>query len=104
MKLSKKTKAEIALESVKGFLRVHFDSFNKYENEELSMDFYRTVKAIKEKNSKIVFETYYMPKAIAATLREDNYLATEQQLKSRATAMMLNDLAQGVLTDFYKFK
>lgn len=99
----KKPKKEIVMEFVKRVAR-KFPALNQYENEELSINFDEVVKAIKEKNSKIVFDAYYMPKAIAAILREDNYLTTEHQARSRATAMMLDDLAKGVLTEFYRFK
>lgn len=100
----KKPKREIIIESVKRVLRKYLSNFNYYENEKLSHEFDVAVRTIKERNSKIVFNAYYMPKAIAAILREDNYLSTEHQARSRATAMMLDDLAKGVLTEFYRFK
>lgn len=100
----KKNKKEIVTEFVKRIARRYLPYFSQYENEKLSQNFDNTVRAIKERNSKIVFDAYYMPKAIAAILREDNYLITEHQARSRATAMMLDDLAKGVLTEFYRFK
>ncbi|MCD7740163.1 MAG: hypothetical protein LUH11_02315, partial [Candidatus Gastranaerophilales bacterium] len=51
-----------------------------------------------------VFTAYYMPQAISAILKEEGYICTGKSAESRATAMMLNDLAQGVLDEFYKFK
>jgi hypothetical protein len=99
-----KPKREIIQQFAKRVFRKYFESFNSYENEKLTLDFCDRVQAIKERNSKIIFDAYYMPKAISAILREDNYLTTEHQAHSRATAMMMNDLANGILTEFYRFK
>jgi len=99
-----KPKKEVIAEFIKKVARKYLPDFNQYENEELSIDFDNAVRAIKEKNSKIVFDAYYMPKAISAILREQNYLTTEHQARSRATAMMLDDLAKGVLNEFYRFR
>ena len=99
-----KPKKEVIAEFMKKVARKYFPDFNQVENKRLSIEFKNTVKAIKENNSKIILDAYYMPKAISAILREQNYLITEEQARSRATAMMLNDLAKGVLTEFYRFR
>ncbi len=88
---------------VLNFLR-KFPLLNSFENEQLTEEFESKVYAIKETNSQIVFETYYLPKAIMAILKEDNYLTTPKQAEPRATAMMLADYANGVLDEFYRFK
>lgn len=80
------------------------DLYNEYENEMLTEEFENAVIALKEKNSQIVFESYYLPKAISAILKEEGYLVTAQMAEPRATAMMLSDMAEGILTEFYKFK
>ena len=90
-------------EKIKRILRV-IPYFSQYENELLSDNFRQTVHGIKERNSQIVFEAYYLPKAISAILKEDGYLTTPQGATPRATAMMLSDMAEGILTEFYKFK
>ena len=103
-KYLKKTKTEIVMQSIKRFARKYVPYFNQYENENLSENFKETVIAIKEKNSKRVFETYYIPKAITEILRESNLLATDSEVQQRATAMMFSDMANGILTEFYRFK
>ncbi len=88
---------------VLNFLR-KFSLLNSFENKQLTEEYESRILAIKEKNSQIVFKTYYLPKAISAILREENYLTTPRQAEPRATAMMLSDLANGVIDEFYRFK
>lgn len=78
--------------------------FNTQENIELSYEFQDVVIAIKEHNSKIVWDSYYMPKAINAILKEEGYLTSEKGATPRAKAMLLADLANGTLDEFYRFK
>lgn len=80
-----------------------FKFFNRYENEEMSKEFKAVIKGIKERNSQILFENYYKPKAVTAILREDNYLASEDLINDRAFAMFMQDIAQGALNEFYRF-
>ncbi len=84
------------------FLRI-FPLFNSYENEQMTEEFERRIIEIKEVNSRIVYDTYYLPKAISAIFKEDNYLPTPRQAKPRATAMMFSDMANGVIDEFYRF-
>ena len=98
----KKPITEIIIESIKRIGRL-CPNFNEFENNCLLDDFIARVVEIKEHNSQLVFNRYYLPKAIVAILREEGYLITEQQAYPRATAMMLNDLANGTLTEFYRF-
>ena len=98
----KKPITEIIVESLKRLMRFSSD-FNEFENAVMTDDFRYAVQLIKEANSKMVFYSYYLPKAITAILREEGYLITEQQAYPRATVMMLNDMAQGNLNEFYKF-
>lgn len=88
---------------VLNFLR-KFPLLNSFENEQLTEEFESKVYSIKEKNSQIVLETYYIPKAISAILKKDNYLTTPSQAEPRATEMMLDDYENGVLDEFYRFK
>lgn len=77
---------------------------NKKENTALTLEFYNRQIQLKKVNSQTVMQVYYIPKAIKAILKEDGYLTTEEGARARATAMMLSDLASGVLTEFYRFK
>lgn len=98
------TKIESLKNFLKNFLREHCCIYNKLENQELTEDFISSLKAIKEYNSKNVWDLYYLPKAISAILKEEGYLTTMQQAVPRAKAMLLADLANGVLDEFYRFK
>lgn len=77
--------------------------FNRYENVQISIEYYKLLKSIKDRNFKIVFDTYYYPQALSQILREDNYLATEDAIRDRAAAMLLQDKAKGILDNFYRF-
>lgn len=103
MKRFKMSKTEFLKRKISELLRF-IPFYSNYENEILTDEFRQTVRDIKEQNSQIVFEAYYLPKAISAILKEDGYLTTPQGAYPRATAMMLSDMAQGVLNEFYKFK
>lgn len=85
------------------FARKFIPYFNEFEDCCLADEFNSKVLEIKENNSQIVFNAYYLPKAISAILKEDGYLITEQQAYPRAKAMMLSDMANGILNEFYKF-
>ena len=84
------------------FLR-KINFLNKIENGHLTEEFDDIVQDIKERNSQTVFDFYYMPKAVAAVLKEENYLAVDDYVIDRARAMLLYDKAQGVLDEFYRF-
>ena len=77
---------------------------NELENTDLTNELHRKIIKIKERNSQIVFNTYYMPLATSQILKQDGYLTNGPQAIALATSMMLKDLADGVLTEFYKFK
>lgn len=98
----KKTKYEVFLQFIKGLAR-KLPCFNETENEILSEEFSEAVIAIKEQNSQHVYNAYYLPKAISAILKEQNYLTTESGAEHRAKAMLLADMANGVLDEFYRF-
>lgn len=80
--------------------------FNKIENKNITFEFAEKVRRIKERNSRIVFDAYYMPLAIKEILTHDGYLTTinNDVAVNLAIAMLLKDLASGKLTEFYKFK
>lgn len=98
------TKIESLKNFLKNFLREHCSIYNKLENQELTEDFMSSLNDIKEYNSKQVWDLYYLPKAISTILKEEGYLTTMQQAVPRAKAMLLADLANGVLDEFYRFK
>ena len=91
------------LKQIKNYLR-KFKFFNGIENKVLSKKLRNEIQYIKEENSQKVFELYYMPKAVAAVLHEQNYLALDDYVVDRARAMLLYDKAQGVLDEFYRFR
>lgn len=82
------------------------EPFNKVENKSLTVEFIKTVARIKERNSKIVWTHFYLPKAIKNILDNGGYLLSpdNKQVQTLATSMMLADLANGELTEFYRFK
>ena len=98
-----KPKTEIIAESLRRVFRKN-SHFNKMENETLTVDYVDALRKVRETNSKIVWDMYYIPKAISAILKEENYLVTAEQAAPRAKAMLLADLANGVIDDFYRFK
>lgn len=98
----KKSKFEIVLQFVKGLAR-KMPCINETENEILSEEFSEAVIAIKEQNLQHVYNAYYLPKAISAILKEQNYLTTASDAEHRAKAMLLADMANGVLDEFYRF-
>lgn len=88
--------------TIKHFIREHFPEYNQEENKELTREFYRRTIFLKETNSKKIFENYYKPKAITEILKKDNYLTTDSpQLTFKASALMFEDLANGVIDEFY---
>lgn len=82
------------------------EPFNKVENKSLTAEFIKTVARIKERNSKIVWTHFYLPKAIKNILDNGGYLLSpdNKQVQTLATSMMLADLANGELTEFYRFR
>lgn len=91
------------LEKVKKILR-RSKTLNQIENEQLTEEFNSRVIEIKRYNSQVMYKTYYIPKAINAILKEENYLTSERGAMPRATAMMMSDMANGVIDEFYRLK
>lgn len=77
---------------------------NDFENVDLTNELKKKIHQIKEHNSQIVFNAYYMPLTMKEILKKENYLTNGPQAINLATSMMLKDLSDGVLTEFYKFK
>lgn len=98
--ISKTEKIERFVKSLKRKVKI----FNEMENVDLTNELKRKIHKIKETNSQIVFNAYYMPLAIKEILRTDGILTNGPQAVTLATSMMLKDLADGVLNEFYKFK
>lgn len=78
--------------------------FNEFENTDLTNELHRKIIKIKERNSQIVFNAYYLPMATSKILKDEGYLTNGPEAVALATSMMLKDLQDGVLTEFYKFK
>lgn len=76
------------------------------QSKPLETEFTDTVRFIKERNSQIVWTHYYLPKAIKQILEREGYLMSPEnrQVQTLATSMMLADLANGELTEFYRFR
>lgn len=86
------------------FVARHIPLIAQLEDANLQDDFETRIIAIKEYNSQVMYNTYYLPKAINAILKEENYLTSERGAMPRATAMMMSDLANGVIDEFYRLK
>lgn len=86
------------------FIARHIPLIALFEDDNLQDDFNSRVIAIKEYNSQVMYKTHYIPKAINAILKEENYLVSERGAMPRATAMMMSDMANGVIDEFYRLK
>ena len=86
----------------KRFLR-KIKYFNHIENKSLTLDFRQKVHSIKEKNSQIIWEHYYIPKAMLQVFKEDNYMGINKKVENIASANMFKDMANGKLDEFYRF-
>lgn len=84
------------------FVARHIPLIAELEDAQLQDGFDTRVIAIKEYNSQVMYDTHYIPKAINAILKEENYLVSERMAMSRATAMMMSDMANGVIDEFYR--
>lgn len=100
----KKPNRELFIEAIKKFARNKSKSFNEMENKVLTAEFLRSLLFFKERNSKAIWNAYYIPKAISAILKEEGYLTTYNGAVPRAKAMLLSDLANGVIDELYRFK
>lgn len=78
--------------------------FNEFENQSLTVEFEERLQEIKERNSEIILNVYYIPLTISKTLEEKGYLPTIENALPQAKAMFYTDVANGVLDDFYKFR
>lgn len=79
--------------------------FGGSQNQSLESEFTRTVRKLKEKNSKLVWDSYYIPKAVSEILKKENKLTIndDKRIVLLAQSMMFRDLADGTLNEFYKF-
>lgn len=78
-----------------------------YIKPSIEQEFLREVRLRKEINSEHIWSHYYIPKAAKQIMQEKNGIITEAdnfKLTCLANALMFQDLADGVLTDLYKFK
>ena len=78
-----------------------------YIKPSIEQEFLREVRLRKEINSEHIWSHYYIPKAAKQIMQEKNGIITEDdnfKLTCLANALMFQDLADGVLTDLYKFK
>lgn len=72
----------------------------------LEKEFTRTVQKIKEKNSKTIWDAYYVPKAVSEILEKNQTVSAldDKKIILLAQSMMFRDLAEGKLNEFYKFE
>lgn len=94
--------AEERIVMIKTLLR-KIKYFNHIENKSLTLDFRQKVHSIKEKNSQIIWEHYYIPKAMLQVFKEDNYMGINKKVENLASANMFKDMANGKLDEFYRF-
>lgn len=97
------TKKEKVVRFVKHIAR-YITGINRAENRTLTAELFRCTRLLKERNSEIVFNNYYMPIAIKEILKKDGYLTNGPVAVALASSYMLKDLANGVLDEFYRFK
>lgn len=71
----------------------------------LERQFLNEVRLRKEVNSEAVWSAYYIPLAAQQIIREQGDLTKDDTFKMQclANSMMFKDLADGKLTEFYKF-
>lgn len=81
----------------------NIQAYNKRENQHLTSEFKKKVVTIKEKNSQIVFENYYLPKAMVEISQKEGFFGINQKTITLASSMMFKDLSDGTLDEFYKF-
>lgn len=76
------------------------------EPESLEKEFHRKLIELKEQNSQIVWTHYYVPKATEQILIESGKVCSDDNKKIMylANSLMFKDLADGTLTELYKFK
>lgn len=78
----------------------------KQKEKPLEQEFTETVRTLKEQNSQIVWSHYYVPKATRQLLDEQGNISVsdEKRITYLANSLMFKDMADGILTDLYKFK
>jgi hypothetical protein len=76
------------------------------ESQSLESEFTRTVRKIKEKNSKDIWDAYYIPKAVTEILEKHKSIShlDNNKITLLAQSLMFRDLADGKLNEFYKFE
>lgn len=76
---------------------------NTLENDNLTEEFQKRIREIRERNSQAIFNNYYLPLARKEILKKDNYLTTDKQAFHLAAALFNRDIADGKLNEFYQF-
>lgn len=101
-KFKKPTKEKVS-ELVKRIMRFCSSSFNEIENTSLTEDFKIALQQMRERNSQKVFNEHYLPKAVNEIAHKEGYLPTPNVAFPKAASLMLEDIATGVLNEFYQF-
>lgn len=72
----------------------------------LERQFLNEVRLRKEVNSEHIWASYYIPLAAKEIIKETGTLTTDDKFRMEmlANSMMFKDMADGKLTEFYKFK
>ena len=101
-KFKKPTKEKVS-ELVKRIMRFCSSSFNEIENTSLTEDFKIALQQMRERNSQKVFNEHYLPMVVNEIICKEGYLPTPNVAFPKAASLMLEDIATGVLNEFYQF-
>ena len=81
----------------------YIPSVNKEENELLTAEFNAKVNQLREENSQYLYINHYIPLAVHQLVKTNRKI-TNASLRAAATQLLINDLADNNLDEFYHFK
>lgn len=81
----------------------YIPSVNKEENQLLTAEFNAKVNQLREENSQYLYINHYIPLAVHQLVKTNKKL-TNTSLKAVATQLLINDIAENNLDEFYRFK
>ena len=96
---------KITIKIISFFLGIvrYIPSVNKEENQMLTAEFNAKVNQLREENSQYLYINHYIPLAVNQLVRTNRKI-TNTSLKATATQLLINDLAENNLDEFYHFK
>lgn len=96
---------KITIKIISFFLGIvrYIPSVNKEENQMLTAEFNAKVNQLREENSQYLYINHYIPLAVHQLVRTNKKI-TNTSLKAAATQLLINDIADDNLDEFYHFK